>query len=113
MVQRFQSDHVYRLGRAYASIVSLVRIRVGIVRGEGRRRNDENFLMECLGATGPTAHSVGAGSSWGQRCMFSPAYVNFNLVEEQRVRSNFVGATFYMENKRGWRRRGEFCSSSG
>ncbi len=77
-----------------------MRIRIGIVRGERRRSNDEKLLMECLGATGPTAHSVGAGSSWGQRCSFSPAYVNFNLVEEQRVRSNCVGATFYMEKRR-------------
>jgi hypothetical protein len=91
----FQSDHFCRFGRVYAYIVSLVRIRIGIVRGERRRSNDENLMIGCLGATGPSAHSVGAGSSWGQRVSISPAYVNFNLVEEQRMRSNFVGATFY------------------
>lgn len=35
----------------------------------------------------------------GAKSSFSPAYVNFKLIEGVRVRSNFVGATFYMEKE--------------
>lgn len=47
-----------------------------------------------------TVSPCGKGRQFlGAKSLFSPAYVNFNLMEEQRVRSNFVGATFYMEKE--------------
>jgi hypothetical protein len=47
-----------------------------------------------------TVSPCGRGRQFlGAKNSFSPAYVNFNLMEEQRVRSNFVGATFYMEKE--------------
>lgn len=52
-------------------------------------------------------------SSWEQRVFFSPAYVNFNLMEAQRVRSNSVGATFIGRKGERAVERVLFCGPTG
>jgi hypothetical protein len=82
---------------------------LSVVRKEKRGKNYVMKIMVCLGATGPSAHAMGAGSSWEQRVSISPAVVNSDLVKWQIV-VKFVGATFYIEEKSKWRQRDEFCS---
>lgn len=81
-----------------------VRIRlyesVFVPRQRERGFKTKILIVRRMSRSYGTVSPCGKGRQFlGAKSLFSPAYVNFNLMEEQRVRSNFVGATFYMEKE--------------